>query len=152
MGDLWFSSPSRLNHTVRPKCRSTCTPQISNPPTLLHSSLQPCPSLSSRKRTWTSVVPAFWRYALSATELVRYRVFPKSKQNVFSCVSGFVTQSRVRPHSACHNSHQALSSRPRPSTCRLWTILLYVPDHCSWINHPKHVICFVPKVTVGSLR
>ena len=42
---LRFSCVVPDHHTVRLQCRHTCTPQVSNP-ILLHSILQPCPSLS----------------------------------------------------------------------------------------------------------
>ena len=41
---------------VQLQCESTYTPRISIPPTVLRSNLPPCPSQSSRRRTWWSLV------------------------------------------------------------------------------------------------
>ena len=82
---------------------------------------------------------------------LRQTVLPKSQQDVFSRVSGFVTQSRVRPRTACHNPQQTLSllatSWHSVGSGTLLCVLITVPGSIS----PQHVLYLEPEGAMGLL-
>ena len=93
------------HQTVRLQCRYTCTPQVSNPPILLHSILQPCPSLSYTAQANTDFGSASFvggtaslRPNLSATQ---------SCQNLIKTYPLVFLALWVRPCPACHHLQPA---------------------------------------------